>query len=85
MARIIVTTDRCERLDVPVLLDERICLAHLSNDHGAAQLIERLTWAITDAEDAERVHAERAQSDRPSSHVDSPDLARLHPIETGGR
>ncbi len=58
MARIIVTTEKSERTDVPVLLDERVCPAHLSDDHSAAQLIERLGWAISDAEDSER--AQRA-------------------------
>jgi hypothetical protein len=54
MARIIVTTDAGERPDAAVLLDERVCPAHLSDDHAAAQLIERLGWAVTDADDAER-------------------------------
>jgi hypothetical protein len=30
---------------------------HLSTDHAATQFIERLGWAISDAEEAERVHA----------------------------
>ena len=59
MARIIVTTEQ-SRPDVPALLDERVCPEHLSDDHSAAQLIERLGWAITDAENTER--AERASS-----------------------
>jgi hypothetical protein len=54
MARIIVTTDQGGVDDAPVLLDERICSAHLNDDHAAAQLIERLGWAITDADEAER-------------------------------
>jgi hypothetical protein len=54
MARIIVTTDQGEQLGAPVLLDERVCSDHLSDDHSAAQLIERLGWAVTDAEHAER-------------------------------
>jgi hypothetical protein len=54
MARIIVTTDHGEQRDAPVLLDERVCSDHLSDDHSAAQLIERLGWAVTDAEHAER-------------------------------
>jgi hypothetical protein len=54
MARIIVTAEPRERPDTPVLLDERVRPEHLSNDHSAAQLIERLGWAISDAEDAER-------------------------------
>jgi hypothetical protein len=59
MARIIVTTEQSKRPDAPVLLDERVCPEHLSDDHSAAQLIERLGWAINDAE-----HAERAQPAR---------------------
>jgi hypothetical protein len=54
MARIIVTTEQRERPDAPVLLDERVCPEHLSDDHAAAQLIERLGWAINDAENTER-------------------------------
>ena len=59
MARIIVTTENGERADAPILLDERVCSDHLSNDHSAAQLVERLGWAIDDAERTER--AERAR------------------------
>jgi hypothetical protein len=54
MARIIVTTDSTERRDAPILLDERVCSAHLANDHAAAQLIQRLGWAVDDAENTER-------------------------------
>jgi hypothetical protein len=55
MPRIIVTTDLSQRIDdAPVLLDERVHPVHLSTDHAAAQLVERLKWAIKDAESAER-------------------------------
>jgi hypothetical protein len=61
MARIIVTADHAggvgaptRRREAPVLLDERVNSIHLSDDHAAEQLIERLAWAVTDAEDAER-------------------------------
>jgi hypothetical protein len=54
MARIIVTTEQSERPDARVLLDERVCSEHLSDDHYAAQLIERLDWAISDAAETER-------------------------------
>jgi hypothetical protein len=37
----------------PVLLSETVQSVHLSTDHAAAQLIERLAWAVSDAEDAE--------------------------------
>ncbi|HMD52022.1 MAG TPA: hypothetical protein VKG62_04850 [Solirubrobacteraceae bacterium] len=52
MARIIVTTEQGP--DAPVLLDEHVCPEHLSTEHSATQLIERLRWAVIDAEDAER-------------------------------
>jgi hypothetical protein len=54
MARIIVTTDNSERHDTPVLLEERVYPVHLADDHAAAQLMERLAWAIGDAENTER-------------------------------
>jgi hypothetical protein len=61
MARIIVTTDPIDRprgsvlmQDAPVLLDESVDSLHLCDEHAAEQLIERLAWAVNDAEDAER-------------------------------
>jgi hypothetical protein len=62
MPRIIVTTDPIDQPDAtanqddrtPVLLDERVYSVHLSDDHAAEQLIERLAWAVNDAEDTQR-------------------------------
>jgi hypothetical protein len=55
MPRIIVTTDPTDRRDdAPVLFDERVYSVHLSDDHAAEQLIERLAWAVSDAEDTQR-------------------------------
>ena len=55
MPRVIVTTDPL-RLpqDLAVLLDEQVQSVHLSSGHAAAQLVERIAWAISDAEEAER-------------------------------
>jgi hypothetical protein len=54
MPRIIVTTDSSQKIDDgPLLLDERVQSVHVSTEHAAAQLVERLTWAIKDAESAE--------------------------------
>jgi hypothetical protein len=58
MVRIIVTTERNDPPDFPVLFDEHVCREHLSDNHSAAQLIERLQWAVTDAENAERALAD---------------------------
>jgi hypothetical protein len=63
MARIIVTTDRIDERhtplmlgdQTPVLLDERVESVHLCDDHAAEQLIQRLAWAISDAEQFEHV------------------------------
>lgn len=54
MARVIVTADSVEPRDPPVLLEERVGSIHLSDDHAADQLIERLGWAISDAEELEQ-------------------------------
>jgi hypothetical protein len=56
MARIIVTADpAAERKgEGGVLLDERVSSIHLADGHAAEQLIERLAWAVTDAEESER-------------------------------
>ena len=63
MPRIIVTTDPYEPPDrAPVLLDEEVHSVHLSTRHAAAQLVERLAWAISDAEDAEGAQAEQRLS-----------------------
>lgn len=59
MPRIIVTTDPVSSQltdETPVLLDERIHSVHLSTSHAAAQLVERLAWAVRDAESAEGAH-----------------------------
>ena len=52
MPRIIVMSDSDNRGEGAVTLAERVVSAHLADDHSAAQLIERLGWAILDAEDA---------------------------------
>jgi hypothetical protein len=54
MARIIVTTDPAPDRAAPVLMDESVYSIHLDNEHNAAQLVERLGWAIGDAEDTQR-------------------------------
>ncbi len=60
MARIIVTAESAPELrrssqssSGQVLLDERVNSIHLQDGHAAEQLIERLAWAVTDAEEAE--------------------------------
>jgi hypothetical protein len=60
MPRIIVIADSSRVPDgAPVLLDEQIRSVHLSTRHAAGQLIERLTWAVSDAEAAERSRSDQ--------------------------
>jgi hypothetical protein len=66
MARIIVTADHQVQGAPPVLLDERVYSVHLSTGHAAGQLIERLGWALSDAEEVERATG-RADSKSASS------------------
>ena len=54
MARIRITTDPLGTLETEVVLDERIIASDLSSDHFAAALIERIGWALADADEAER-------------------------------
>jgi hypothetical protein len=53
MPKIIVTSNRNGDLDAAVTLDEGVEPENLESDHYAAQLIERVGWAVTDAKDAE--------------------------------
>jgi hypothetical protein len=63
MPRIIVTTDPSQlSADVPVLLDEQVHSVHLSTGHAASQLVERIAWAISDAENVEGTGEQRARS-----------------------
>lgn len=59
MARIIVTTDATADHAATTLLDENVYSLHLDNDHNSAQLMERLGWAISEAENVQRTgHAQ---------------------------
>jgi hypothetical protein len=62
MPRIMVTTGGSTRPDRPVLLDEWVYPQHLQDEHSAEQLIERIGWAVNDAEDLERRQPQPAQS-----------------------
>jgi hypothetical protein len=66
MPRVMVTTDQAELGDATVLLDEQVHPIHLSSDHSAMQFVERLGWAISDAEEAERAGVQRHARSRDS-------------------
>ena len=51
MPRIIVATEDQQIPDgVGVTLDEDVRAVHLSTGHAASQLVERIAWAVRDAE-----------------------------------
>jgi hypothetical protein len=53
MPRMIVTTEPPDRAHAEVMLDEHVATDDLESDHFAAQLVERIGWALADAESAE--------------------------------
>ena len=76
MPRVIVISEPDARGRSAVTLAERVVSAHVSDDHSAAQLIERLGWAIVDAEDAELAgpagEARLARDSRPETSIGNP-------------
>ena len=60
MPHIIVMADReDERGEGAVMLRERVNVTDFESRHFASQLVERLGWAVGDADDAERTHITR--------------------------
>lgn len=90
MARIIVMADTARRRprgargDLhSVLLDEHVSSIHLSDDHSAEQLVQRLAWAVDDAERAERAQkGSPSTATLPGSHSAEPSMAS-HMAGTG--
>ena len=54
MPRVIVIASPSERDDGAMMLSERVTVADLDSGHFAAQLIDRLRWAVADAHLAEQ-------------------------------
>lgn len=53
MPRIRIISEPLAGVGAQVILDERIVANDLSSDHFAAALVERIGWALADADDAE--------------------------------
>jgi hypothetical protein len=58
MPTIIVRSNASTAQESAVTLTEDVQPEHLASSHHAAQLIERLGWAVTDAKDAEDTPAD---------------------------
>ncbi|MQA74641.1 MAG: hypothetical protein GEU88_09930 [Solirubrobacterales bacterium] len=61
MPEIIVSTRSAYERDGTVLHQERVCARDLESEHFAAQLVERLGWALTDADAAEHPDADQVR------------------------
>jgi hypothetical protein len=53
MPRLIVTTETDDEHANAIVHDERVLATNLDNQHSSAQLIERVGWALQDAEKLE--------------------------------
>jgi hypothetical protein len=53
MPQILVVTDVPEKSESAVVYRERIVLSDLESDHFSAQLVERVGWAVLDADEIE--------------------------------
>jgi hypothetical protein len=55
MPQIIVTADKAtDRAETSVMLKERVNVTDFESDHFAAQLVERVGWAVSDAHEVEQ-------------------------------
>jgi hypothetical protein len=84
MPTIIVQANRSDSDAGRVTLSERLLATHLQDDHYATQLIERLAWAATDAEQLEsptdREHADEHPSLRRPTRNTVPSRPRPRPV-----
>ncbi len=54
MPQIIVTADKTEGRDDAVMLRERVNVSDFETDSFGPRLVERLGWAVSDADQVER-------------------------------
>lgn len=54
MPQIIVTADKLEGDERPIMFSERVSVRDFESDHFQSQLVERLGWAVGDAAAVER-------------------------------
>lgn len=62
MPRIIVMSEPNAEPESAITLDERVTPANLRSGHDSARLIERVGWAVHDADDMEREDGEAGGS-----------------------
>jgi hypothetical protein len=62
--RILITTDESDEHETAVVLQERVVPSDLESDHFSARLVERVGWALVDADEIE--HRPPAPEARPA-------------------
>lgn len=62
MPQILIEADRRDDSDNTVVYRERINLSDLESDHFSGQLVERVGWAVLDADELERTEAQRRKA-----------------------
>jgi len=67
MPRIIITVEvgvGSDGFGRPSMLNELVSTDHLNDDYASLRLLERICWAIEDAEEQERDDAQRKERDK---------------------
>ena len=67
MPRILVTAEGSDGHETAVLLQERVVPSDLESDHFSAQLVERVGWALVDADEIEHREPARPQHALPEA------------------
>ena len=64
MPRMLVITESADQVPTEVMLNEHLATGDLASDHFTAQLVERITWALADAEQVEHRPVDRRTARR---------------------
>jgi len=84
MPQIIVTADHGAAFgEGAVMFRERVNVADFESDHFAMQLVERLGWAVGDADEVERFGEPMLDPDEPDTAPAEPDTSPAEPRTTG--
>ncbi|HEY5816372.1 MAG TPA: hypothetical protein VIS95_08545 [Solirubrobacterales bacterium] len=62
MPQILIEADRRDENDNTVVYRERINLSDLESEHFSGQLVERVGWAVLDADELERTEAQQRKA-----------------------
>jgi hypothetical protein len=70
MPQIIVTADKVsDDAEPPIMFQERVSVSDFESHHFAAQLVERLEWAVGDADELNRRSRVKAEQRRARQRV----------------